>query len=136
MVNMDFIDKVAWIPLFNNRVLFTRSKGAEFFYNAGGKREPGETDQETLIREVMEELNVSIFPATIKHMHTFEGVVEIKPNRPRIRVACYDAAYAGDLKPSNEVEELAWFGLGDGGRTTDMGRRILAWLFEGRLISS
>ena len=49
------IDKVAWLHLEDARILSTRSRGKETYYLPGGKREPGETDEQRLRREIAEE---------------------------------------------------------------------------------
>ncbi len=62
---MKEIDKIAYIHTEQGKVLMSRSKGKTKYYIPGGKREIGETDEETLIREISEELNVKIIPSTI-----------------------------------------------------------------------
>ncbi len=61
---MIIIDKIAWILLKDNSILSTKSYGKSKFYIPGGKREANESDAETLIREINEELGVKI-----KQMH-------------------------------------------------------------------
>ena len=58
------IDKIAWIRLEHGKVLSTRSRGKEvyYIYIPGGKREPGETDVQALVREIREEPDVAITP--------------------------------------------------------------------------
>jgi 8-oxo-dGTP diphosphatase len=46
------IDKLAWLRIKDKQVLGARSKGKDAYYIPGGKREPGESDEEALIREV------------------------------------------------------------------------------------
>ncbi len=48
------IDKIAWIHLEDGKILSTRSRGKDVYYIPGGKREPGETDVDTLTREIDE----------------------------------------------------------------------------------
>lgn len=62
---MTLIDKIAWIRLEDGRILSTRSRGKDAYYLPGGKREPGETDAQTLIREIREELDVAITPGSV-----------------------------------------------------------------------
>ncbi|HEX4093708.1 MAG TPA: NUDIX domain-containing protein [Trebonia sp.] len=59
---MTVIDKIAWIRLADGKILSTRSRGKDVYYLPGGKREPAETDVQTLVREVHEELDVAIAP--------------------------------------------------------------------------
>jgi 8-oxo-dGTP pyrophosphatase MutT (NUDIX family) len=60
------IDKIAWIHLDHSKILSTRSRGKDAYYIPGGKREPGETDLDTLVREIDEELAVTINAATAR----------------------------------------------------------------------
>jgi 8-oxo-dGTP diphosphatase len=48
------IDKIAWIRLGDGRILSTRSRGKDVYYLPGGKREPSESDVQTLVREIAE----------------------------------------------------------------------------------
>ncbi len=59
---MRIIDKVAWLRIEDGRILSTRSHGKDVFYFPGGKREPGESDLDTLTREIAEELTVTVDP--------------------------------------------------------------------------
>ena len=51
------IDTVAWVHLENGRILCARPRGKGVFYVPGGKREGAESDLQTLLREITEELN-------------------------------------------------------------------------------
>lgn len=54
------IDKIAWIHFDDGKILSTRSRGKDVYYLPGGKREPGEPDVDTLVREIDEEPAVKI----------------------------------------------------------------------------
>ena len=62
---MKEIDKIALIKIVNGRILVAKSIGKDKFYIPGGKRESGETDEQTLIREIKEEMNVDVQEDTI-----------------------------------------------------------------------
>ncbi|MEL7148262.1 MAG: NUDIX domain-containing protein, partial [Bacteroidota bacterium] len=79
MLTPTVIQKSAWIHLVNGRVLSTRSKGKETYYFPGGKPERGEAPEETLIREIEEELTVSLVPSSITELGIFEGQAHGKP---------------------------------------------------------
>ncbi|MEJ8305250.1 NUDIX domain-containing protein [Saccharibacillus sacchari] len=102
------IDKVAWILVQDGKVLSARSKGKEIYYFPGGKREPGESDTETLVREIEEELTVRIKPDTVRPFGIFEAEADGKAAGVRVRMVCYTADYEGQLSPAAEIEELAW----------------------------
>ena len=113
-----YIDKLAFIELRDRKVLETKSHGKDTWYIPGGKREGNETDIEALVREIREELNVEIDPATAVHYGTFEAQAHEKPEGTMIRMACYQAKYTGELEPSSEVELMDWFDYSQKSRTS------------------
>jgi len=99
------IDTVAWVRLEEGRILCARPRDKDIFYVPGGKREGVETDLQTLLREIAEELAVVLFPETVRHVSTYEA--------DQVRMSCYTADYQGTLAPSSEIDELAWFSFAD-----------------------
>ena len=104
-----FIDKLAYIHLKGQKILVTLSNGKDTWYIPGGKREPGESDREALIREVQEELTVELIPGTIQHYGTFEAQAHGKPPGTIVRMTCYTAEYEGTLKPAAEINRVDFF---------------------------
>ncbi|SCF04592.1 NUDIX domain-containing protein [Micromonospora viridifaciens] len=107
------IDKVAWIRIEDGRVLCARSRGKDAWYLPGGKREAGETDLETLAREVAEELGVEIAPESAVPVGTFTAQAHGRAAGTVVRMTCYAADYRGTPRPASEIEELAWLGYAD-----------------------
>lgn len=105
---MDEIDKLAWLCIQDKRLLCARSKDKDTFYIPGGKREAGESDQETLIREIQEELSVDIIPETIKYAETFKAQAHDKPGEVKVKMTCYTAEFTGQIKANAEIEEVIW----------------------------
>ncbi len=66
------IDTVAWVCIDNGTILCARPRGKDIFYIPGGKREGAETDLQTLLREIAEELAVTLLPETVRHVGTYE----------------------------------------------------------------
>jgi 8-oxo-dGTP pyrophosphatase MutT (NUDIX family) len=128
------IDKVAWIQVENGRVLGTRSAGKDTYYLPGGKREPGESDVETLVREIREELTVEIDAASAEHIGTFEAQAHGHSSGVTVRMTCYTASFAGDLVAASEIEELAWLTTADVDRISPVDRIIFANLHEAGLL--
>jgi 8-oxo-dGTP diphosphatase len=124
------IDKIAWIHIVDGRVLAARSKGKELYYIPGGKRDPGETDSETLIREVEEELTVRIKPDTITHFEDFEAKADGKAEGIMVKMACYFADFEGQLNVSSEIEELAWLSYSDRERVSQVSQLIWDRLYK------
>ncbi|AIJ25460.1 NUDIX hydrolase [Amycolatopsis methanolica] len=118
------IHKVAWLRVESGRVLAARSHGRSAWYLPGGKREPGESDVATLVREVAEELSVSIDPATAVHTATIEAPADGQAQL--LRMTCYTADYHGTITPSAEIAEVAWLGYADRHR----GSRAFQQVFE------
>jgi len=124
------IDKVAWIHVVNARILSARSRGKDLYYLPGGKRDPGETDIDTLIREVEEELSVRIKRETASHFGTFEAQAHGKSEGVLVRMACYVADFEGTLNPASEIEELAWLTYKDRDRVSLVSQLIFDRLRE------
>jgi 8-oxo-dGTP diphosphatase len=128
------IDKIAWIHVVDGRILSTRSRGKDVYYLPGGKREPGETDAETLVREICEELTVTIAEPTIAPAGIFEAQADGKASGVVVRMTCFTAEYTGTLKASSEIEEIAWLGYSDRDRVSAVDKIIFDHLREtGRL---
>ena len=73
LVRMTFVDTVAWVRLENGRILCARPRGKDVFYVPGGKREAAESDLQTLLREITEELAVTLLRGTVTHVGTYEA---------------------------------------------------------------
>jgi 8-oxo-dGTP diphosphatase len=104
-----FIDKLAYIYLKNKKLLVTLSKGKDTWYIPGGKRENGESDHQALIREVEEELTVSLITESIKKYGVFEAQAHGKPAGTVVRMTCYTAEFVGKLAPAAEIEKVDFF---------------------------
>ena len=130
----DLIDKIAWIHLDRRRLLVARNAGRDRFYLPGGKREPGESDLETLVRELDEELTVAVDPATAAYVGTFEALADARTDGLVVRLTCYTATHTGTLAPSREIDEITWLTASDGDRVSAVDRLVLAHLRDAGLI--
>jgi 8-oxo-dGTP pyrophosphatase MutT (NUDIX family) len=103
-----FIDKITLIHIENRRILMARSRGKDAYYTPGGKREPGESDAQALVREIKEELQVELLPQTMERYGIFEAQAHGKPGGVIVRLACYTAKFIGRPQPGAEIESLAY----------------------------
>lgn len=132
---MTTIDKIAWIRLADGKILSTRSHGKDVYYIPGGKREAGETDMDTLAREISEELSVVVTTDSATHVGTFEAQAHGHPNGTAVRMTCYTAEYQGMLTPSSEISELIWLTYADRDRVSPVDKLIFDHLHQRSLLS-
>ncbi len=108
------VGTVAWVHLENGRILCARPRGKHVFYIPGGKRQGAETDLQVLLREVTEELTVTLRPETVQHVGTYHATQRVgQIECAVVRMSCYTGDYSGSLAASSEIDELAWFGYAD-----------------------
>lgn len=99
------IDKVGGIIIKDKKILVQRKKNnRQECIIPGGKREPGESDFETLKRELFEELSVNLVGVEFLGGYDDIAVFSDKP----IHVQAYIAQVEGDIKCANEIKEAIW----------------------------
>ena len=131
---MAVIDKVAFLYLKDGKILSTRSTGKDKYYIPGGKRETGETDIETLVREVKEELSVDIIESSAKFYGVFEAQAHGKAEGVIVKMTCYTAEFAGELKADSEIAEIVWLTTEDIESVSPVDKLIFADLHEKGLL--
>jgi 8-oxo-dGTP diphosphatase len=128
IIKFNMIDKIAWLHLRAGEVLSTRSRGKDRYYFPGGKREAGETDQQTLLREIKEELTVALDPASLEYAGTFEAPAHGHPAGVLVRMTCYYARYTGQLQPASEIEDVVWLRFRHRAQVSAVDQLIFDWL--------
>jgi 8-oxo-dGTP diphosphatase len=118
------IDKIAWIRIEDGAILSTRSAGKDAYYLPGGKREPGESDLDTLVREIHEELSVTIVADSARHAGTFQAQAHGHPHGTVVQMTCYEADYRGELRPDGEIAEIVWLTYADRHRVSPVDQII------------
>lgn len=102
------IKKVAGIIIKNKKVLYLRKKNFYFFILPGGKIEKGETLEEALKREIMEELSSRIKikeKLGIIKAKTFDKSLNKLEN---IQMVLYRITLLDKIKLSSEIIDKAW----------------------------
>jgi 8-oxo-dGTP diphosphatase len=125
---MKEIDKIALIIIENGKILSTRSIGKNKYYIPGGKRENNETDQQTLTREIKEELSVDVLHETIEYVGTFTAQSDGATLGINVKMTCYKADYAGVLQQNNEIEEIRWLSYNNLGLISEVDKIIFDFL--------
>ena len=110
---MKIIDKIALLYIKNGKILSSRSKGKDKYCFPGGKRENGETDIDTLVREIKEELSVDIVENSVKYYGIFEAQAHGKSEGILVKMTCYMAEFNGKLKANSEIAEIVWLTYAD-----------------------
>lgn len=125
---MKEVDKIALIIIENGKILSTKSVGKNKYYIPGGKREKNETDNQTLIREIKEELSVDIIQETITYVGTFTAQSDGDTAGVNVKMTCYKADYLGVLEKNNEIEEIRWLSYNDLDVVSEVDKIIFAFL--------
>jgi 8-oxo-dGTP diphosphatase len=131
---MKIIDKLAWLHLRDRQILCCRSHGRDLFYLPGGKRETGESDATALVRELQEELTITLDPATLHFAVVLEAPADGQAAGTMVRLTCYFGDYEGALQPSREIAEIAWLTRADRERVSIAAQRVMDWLQTERLL--
>ena len=126
----NIIDKLAWIHIVDGKILVTRNLGRNKFYIPGGNRKKGESDAQTLHREIQEVLNVDIELPTMNFVGIFEAQADGYKPGILVRMTCYAANYLGNLKPHDKIEEIAWLGYEDREKVSEVDTLIFDVLQE------
>lgn len=91
----------------DGRTLLVRKRGTQAFMQPGGKIDAGESAAVALIRELQEELGLSIDPASASYLGSFAAAAA---NEPGFEVRCelFEVRIDADVVPAAEIEEVLW----------------------------
>lgn len=125
------IYKTALAAFKDKKMLLVRtSKNAEVFFTLGGKIEPGESELESLHREVKEEVGTTIRPDSLVFLREFEAPAYGRENT-LVNIKLYSGELLDDPLPSSEVVEVRYFNSTIPEKhLTDMTRQMIPWLKE------
>lgn len=105
---MAVIRKIGLCVLRDRRMLVVRKRGGRTWILAGGKPEPGETDEQALHREVLEEVG--------RHVAGEEPLLICRSpaaDRPgdEVELIAFVGAINGEPVASQEIEEIRWIDI-------------------------
>ena len=99
-----------------------------------GKREAGESDEAALMREIEEELSVTLQADTLRLACEFSAQADGKPEGVQVRLRCYTGETSGTPVASAEIAELRWLDSRHLEQISPVSRLLFAWLAEQNLI--
>lgn len=94
----------------SRELLLVRKRGTAAFMLPGGKVEPGESHVDAAVREVREEIGLTLHPDQLTLLgHWSAGAA----NEPGLTITSdvFRAPLAGTPRPRAEIEELRWLPL-------------------------
>lgn len=95
----------------NNKVLLAYSKNKNAWYLPGGKIDQGETAQEALIREIEEELNLTLSSDRLQYYcHTTAPAYGERPN-VIMEQECFLYDLQEEVEPSHEIVAVRFYDL-------------------------
>lgn len=89
-------------------VLLVKKKSGPSYILPGGKPEPGESDEQALVREIDEELGCGLDVASLSFIGSFTDVAADQPDLT-VTVRVYTGLLVGTPSPRAEIEALKVF---------------------------
>lgn len=102
------IHKVAGILIKDRKILVEKDIDKDFFIAPGGKPESGESDTQTLVRELQEELLISVDPVNLEKIGTYTAPAAGQEHRTVYMQVYLVKKWTGTITPGHKVEELLW----------------------------
>ena len=121
------IAKVGLAFVRDGKLLVVRQRHTPLFLMPGGQPEPGESDLETLAREIEEETSGRLNRSKIEYLDEFSDEAANNPGSI-VSMRLYAGSIEGDLIPSAEIGELRWWDA----RTDDPG--VLSLIVRNKIV--
>ena len=97
--------KIGGIIIKNNKILVVRKKRINLFIFPGGKMGGDETSEQTLKRQLNEELGVRV--SNLRYFGTFVEPSALEENM-EVELEIYFVDVGGKLNPESEIEKYKW----------------------------
>lgn len=102
------------------RLLIVRKRGTEKFIQPGGKPEPGESDHQTAVREVKEEIGLDLDPSKLELVGIYmQEAANEADHSIEGHLFEYMEPLTEESHPAAEIEELRWLDFSEGTELPD-----------------
>jgi 8-oxo-dGTP diphosphatase len=105
---METILKAAGIIIVERKLLVTRATGKDIFVAPGGKIEAGESLEQALIRELYEELGITVVESDLTLFGAFRALAAGQENKMVEMTVYRVASWQGEPIPGSEIAEIAY----------------------------
>jgi len=102
--------RIVAIIIKNNKLLLVKGKKYSELWTPGGKVENGETEKETLVRELKEEVNLKLLSLNFFRKYFLKSPYDVNW---MTETKCFLVKAGGDPKPGREIESIIWFSKDD-----------------------
>lgn len=101
------------------RVLVVRKRGTDRYMLPGGKIEPGESPAETAVRELREEVGITLEPSRLTVLGDWTAPAANEPGL-LVHGHVFTHPWVAGAHASAEIEDLQWLGLDEMRERTDL----------------
>ncbi|HAU5566488.1 TPA: NUDIX domain-containing protein [Serratia fonticola] len=111
MMNADKVIRIAAAIMIDaeGRMLLVRKRDTRYFMQPGGKIESTERPVAALIRELKEELQISVTEQDTQYVGQFTDTAANEPGHTLIAEIFTVLAPTSMITPAAEIEEITWF---------------------------
>src|SRR5262245_29825400 len=109
---MNLISKSALVIIRDNKLLVVRKRGTALYLMPGGKIRAGETPEQSLFREIYDEISCELIGNDLQFFGEYEDVAANEFST-RVNIRLFTGQILGEPKANTEIEDILWFGLND-----------------------
>jgi len=102
-------ERISAVILKDKKILLVTGFNEEYYWTPGGKLEAGESHEQTMRRELEEEIGVKLIK--MKYYFTYKGI-NVITNKNQV-VHCYIVNFEGEIVPRKEITKFGWFSKAD-----------------------